>query len=427
MFGAFSSRNFLFFVIAAIWIVVYVLWEKATGNRKRIKIYPLTVIYESTYLKKLIERSGRRHKKFWMKMGEIADKIFPALMVLAIIYITANFIALINRILIIAEGVPVGSEFVVVVPFLTVPPNEFLFLFLVAAIPAIFMHEFFHGAVSISEDIEVQSAGFFVLMGLVGGFVEPKIEEFMKTVNDIGSVQKRNKKTEASIFLFTQKKKEQVMVDLRRYAKKVRKVIAAGVLANLLLLGIFFGLYQGFTKLNLCRPYGLEIVKVEHGTPAEKYGLRVSDIMISINDTRVFTFEEFEKALQNAAPGDIVNIGVIREKKEITIMLVLADKNGRAYIGVGLRQYYKSGVAWIPDSIMLGLYLFVYLSFIIEFLIMILNVLPCFILDGSRWLGLYLFEKVPNRWRTINLITNIAVTTILLLNFIAPIFLQLIQ
>ncbi|MEX0567925.1 MAG: PDZ domain-containing protein, partial [Candidatus Njordarchaeota archaeon] len=254
--------------------------------------------------------------------------------------------------------------------------------------------------------------------------VEPKIEEFMKIIDNTGDKQEKSKNNRESEYVSNENKTDDRMINLKKYVKKVRKIMAAGGVANLLLGGVFFGLYQGFTKLNLCRPYGLEIVEIEHGSPAEKYGLKVSDIIISINDTRIFTFEDLEKILQNASPGDMVAIGLLRGGEAITINLILSEKNGHAYIGVGLKQYYKSGVDWIPDFVMLDLYLFVYLSFIIGFLMVILNVLPCFILDGSRWLSLYLFEKTPKNWRRINLIINVLVTTILFLNFVVPTILR---
>ena len=420
-----SMGSEILYILIAVWIAIYLIWERITKNEGKLKIYPLVVIYESSHLKEMIMKSGVKRRRFWLKMGSLSDRIFPLVMVLGIAYIFANFIAIIKQVLVIIGGLPVGSEFMVAIPILTIPIGKFLFLLILSFAPAVLLHEFFHGAVSIAEDVEVASAGFVFSLAIFGGYVEPKIDE-IQGIDESGK-KERNSDVSSEVVdsggSASEEKQEKVVVSPRKY----RHIVAVGIMANIILAILFFGGFYAMNRLDLCEEYGLEIVKIVPDSPADKYGLHVSDIIIRINETRIKTVDDLRNFMANTKPGDMIYIVVVRSQEILNITLILGEKNGRAYIGVELSQYYKSNIGWIPDELMFDIYFFTYLSFIVEFLIVVLNVLPCFILDGAQWLRVYILERNLKNGKAIYILINILVTTLLLLNFMGSLILDILH
>ncbi len=418
-----AFQNQILVFVAVVWVLVYVVWDKITKNRGKLRIYPLIIIYESSAFKKLIERLGSSRKDLWRKIGGISDKIFPIVMFFAIIYITLNLIAQLRKALLIMYGVPIGSRFVIIIPFLTLPPSKLLVMLIFAFAPAVVAHEFFHGTVSIAEDVDLESTGFFFSLGLFGGFVEPELEKLMKSNNgqhrDMSYGQSPSR---GSI----QRSEYGKNTNERNHHKKIRRILSAGILANIVLASIFFVAYYSIGRLNLCEPYGLRIVDVADGSPAQKYGIRKSDIIVRINGTRIRTFGDLEAYMANVKPGSKVVIDIIRNREIVKVELIVGEKNGKPWIGITVTQYYRSNVPWISDELMFDIYFFTYLNFIVEFLVVVLNVLPCFILDGAQWLRVVLYEKYGGRSHYLFILINAITTIILLLNFIAPIVSTLI-
>jgi serine protease Do len=60
--------------------------------------------------------------------------------------------------------------------------------------------------------------------------------------------------------------------------------------------------------------------------PAEKADLRVGDIILEANGTRINTADEFSGLLYDASPGDVLKLKVFREKKMIDLVLTLGRK-----------------------------------------------------------------------------------------------------
>ena len=62
---------------------------------------------------------------------------------------------------------------------------------------------------------------------------------------------------------------------------------------------------------------------VQSGSPAAKAGIRESDVIISINDKKITEDLSLSTILQDCNPGDVVNIKLVRDKKEQTITATL--------------------------------------------------------------------------------------------------------
>jgi len=81
---------------------------------------------------------------------------------------------------------------------------------------------------------------------------------------------------------------------------------------------------------------GVLVSMIVQDSPAEKAGLEHGDVIISLDGVRVKDFNDFLLKIGNHSPGDTIKLGIIRDKKERTITLTLADRdNYQAVASVG--------------------------------------------------------------------------------------------
>jgi len=88
--------------------------------------------------------------------------------------------------------------------------------------------------------------------------------------------------------------------------------------------------HEAFTRSGLwyTRWSGAVIVfGVVRGSPAEEAGIKVRDVLRSINGRSIekMTPEEMDRVLRDGKPGSVVKLTYERELKEETVELTLAD------------------------------------------------------------------------------------------------------
>ncbi len=71
---------------------------------------------------------------------------------------------------------------------------------------------------------------------------------------------------------------------------------------------------------------GVLVRSVEKGSRAEKAGLRAGDVITRIGDQPVHDTSDFTSALHSRTKGGSVSIGVIRDRKEQTLNLILPER-----------------------------------------------------------------------------------------------------
>jgi S1-C subfamily serine protease len=72
---------------------------------------------------------------------------------------------------------------------------------------------------------------------------------------------------------------------------------------------------------------GVLISMVIADSPAEKAGLKHGDVIVTLDGVKVKDFNDFLLKIGNHSPGDTVQLGIIRDKKERTVSLTLADRD----------------------------------------------------------------------------------------------------
>ena len=101
---------------------------------------------------------------------------------------------------------------------------------------------------------------------------------------------------------------------------------------------------------------GVLVKAVEKSSPAKKAGIRNGDIIIAINNKNIHSFEDYHTAMRSFAAGDLLNIYIWRNSKNINVKLVarlfpLKLAPNLAYMLLGLkvenltaknRLYYKT-------------------------------------------------------------------------------------
>ena len=108
--------------------------------------------------------------------------------------------------------------------------------------------------------------------------------------------------------------------------------------------------------LNFQKKTGVLVKAVEKNSPAKKAGIRNGDIIISINNINIHSFEGYHTVMRGFADGDLLNISIWRNNKNISVKPVAALfplklAPNLAYILLGLkvenlnaknRLYYKT-------------------------------------------------------------------------------------
>jgi serine protease Do len=74
---------------------------------------------------------------------------------------------------------------------------------------------------------------------------------------------------------------------------------------------------------DLPSPAGAEIVRIEPGSPAERAGIRLGDVIVQIGDTRVSSVSELQAALARLEPNTTVPVRAIRSGQPVTMNVQL--------------------------------------------------------------------------------------------------------
>lgn len=76
----------------------------------------------------------------------------------------------------------------------------------------------------------------------------------------------------------------------------------------------------------VARARGAEVQEVIPGSPAEKAGLRVGDVILAVDDKRVTAAQPLAEILASYRPGDRVTLTVEREGKQLEIRVTLGRR-----------------------------------------------------------------------------------------------------
>src|SRR5208337_722283 len=83
-------------------------------------------------------------------------------------------------------------------------------------------------------------------------------------------------------------------------------------------------------ELKLKEDYGVEITRVEEGSPAEKAGVKPGDVVLEYNGQRVEGMEQFGRMVRETPAGREVKLTISRDGAPQTLSAMLAARKVRA-------------------------------------------------------------------------------------------------
>lgn len=104
--------------------------------------------------------------------------------------------------------------------------------------------------------------------------------------------------------------------------------------------------------LKLKETHGVEITRVEDGSPAEKAGLKAGDVVLEYNGQRVEGMEQFGRLVRETPAGREVKLLISRNGSNQTITASVATRKVRA-LGGNMKELFGPGIEMpeihIPD------------------------------------------------------------------------------
>ena len=83
---------------------------------------------------------------------------------------------------------------------------------------------------------------------------------------------------------------------------------------------------------------GIIVGEVLEGEPAEKAGLKEDDIIVSVNGDEIRNWDSFRTKIASLKPGDEVDLGVIRDGKELSIVVTLGKRSEEEIASVTVKD-----------------------------------------------------------------------------------------
>ncbi|RLE71315.1 MAG: hypothetical protein DRJ37_05250 [Thermoprotei archaeon] len=87
----------------------------------------------------------------------------------------------------------------------------------------------------------------------------------------------------------------------------------------------FLGVSCVDVTVNLARHYGLPVergalvVYVQPGSPADKSGIKVGDVILTIDSEPIFNVKDLQRFIAEKKVGDIIRVGLMRERKRVVV------------------------------------------------------------------------------------------------------------
>lgn len=70
---------------------------------------------------------------------------------------------------------------------------------------------------------------------------------------------------------------------------------------------------------------GVVVVRVQFNSPAMRGGVKEGDIVLSVNEEKIPDSETLKKVVSSFPPGEAVTLAVFRNRKEISLDIVLGE------------------------------------------------------------------------------------------------------
>lgn len=91
--------------------------------------------------------------------------------------------------------------------------------------------------------------------------------------------------------------------------------------------------------LNLKEEYGIEIIRVDDGSPALAAGVKAGDVVLAFNGQRVEGTEQFIRLVRETHPGRTVKLSIVRNGVQQTISVPLGTRKTQSF-GPNMEEFH---------------------------------------------------------------------------------------
>ena len=323
------------------------------------------------------------------------------------------------------------------------PPFYFAYWIIIIAIIAI-PHEFAHGIFAKLNNIKIHSTGFGFLGPFLAAFVEPDEKKMAKApkfvqLSVLASGTFANVLTTIFfaliLWLFFTSGYVASGINFNTYGTEVISISGITAVNGLQISSperIQPNLKEGLNEISIQdKNYFIDPLSLEHSLDnnldelvvfedAPAINAQILSPIISIDNEQLESYDELRSILSEKAPGDEISLTYLSNEEEITTSLNLGDKDGNAYLGIGILQpprtgisgyvysqvekvkstsvYYESKFGDFGDFI----YDLLWWTILIAASVALVNMLPVGIFDGGRFfyltvLGITKSERISRK------------------------------
>ncbi len=263
------------------WAIFLLLYREWNLKRYGFSLEGGMLLWRTGRGLRFIDRTARRHRRWWLRFGEVGVWVGILLMFFVLFSLLLNAYLILRR----PGTVLGGASFVLpgVIPGLTV------YWWLVSVAVVLLVHELSHGFLLRAQGLPAKSMGLLLFVALPGAFVEPD--------------------------------------ERRLNASPVRerlRVFAAGSFSNVL-VGLLVFL---FLILLLSPRPGVYVWGVRENGPSEN--LRLGTRLLSLNGHPLRTWEDYVREVENLRPGE----NVVLETEEGVFLLTADNLDNRGSLGI---------------------------------------------------------------------------------------------
>jgi len=302
------------------------------------------------------------------------------------------------------------------------PQFYFTYWIIIIAIIAI-PHEFAHGIFSRLHNIKVKSTGFGFLGPFLAAFVEPDEKQMAKT-KKFNQMSILAAGTFANIlmtvlfgillWLFFIVSFVPTGVNFNDYSTTIINSSEVAIPSEISDSEAFIEVYANnqayFTSpiiLKRTRDLGLPYLEVYENSPA--FSVRLSGAISEINGVPITSFDDLSTTIKSYQPGEMVTVKTLKrdlrqyEIEETEYDLTLGERDGQAFLGIGIRPIQSSGllgsfysffakikspfIFYESNSGAFGFFIYDLLWWIvlINISVALVNMLPVGIFDGGKF------------------------------------------
>ncbi|MFT4302984.1 MAG: site-2 protease family protein [Candidatus Woesearchaeota archaeon] len=386
-------------IIFFILLGIFLYRNKENLNIQKI-LFPFLymILYRTKWGIKSMDSGAKKHPKLvkWISYSGVYICFFG--MIITVVYLLYMLFKIFQQGSTVAS-VAIAQPFVetqIGSPFFYIPFSYFVIvIFIIATV-----HEFSHGIVARRFGVKVKSSGFAFFSVLIpilpAAFVEP----------DEKQIQKIKPMKQLAIY-------------------------AAGPLSNLILAALFYVILLisqvGLANVTQTNIYVADFIQdSDQVLPAELSGIEIGEYIKQIDETEITNINVFTNFMATTKPGQ--NITILTEENSYQLTLVEYPTKDIGYLGIipGINTEFlpefQARFGW-SISIILWLLGLMFLLFIFNLGVALINLAPIGPLDGGRMILTLLKTKYKEKKA---LVIWGKISSLMLLVLLANIFLPFI-